>query len=391
VIGSTVLDSTDLVRQLWLDNHFYGQIASVQYKNKGDELTMGGGWTRYTGTHYGNIQWAQFGGVEPGYQYYSYPALKTDENIYAKWQHQLNTHWQTFADVQYRHVYHRMTGFEGAPTLNVSRTFNFVNPKAGITYSKKGWQVFFSYALGNKEPNRDDFQASLISQPKAEMLHDFELGVEKKNSRYSYGATVYYMLYKDQLVLTGKQNDVGAYTRVNVPNSYRLGIELQGGYVFDKWINATANLTLSKNKVKDFTEYLDDYDNGGQVAINHHNTDISYSPAVIGSAAINIVPVKSLEISLLSKYVSKQYLDNTQNNDRITRAFYTEDVRASFTVKNFLLKEWDIIGQVNNVFNKLYEPGGSAYPYYYGGAVVNDNYYSPMAGTNYMIAVNIKL
>lgn len=391
VIGSTVLDSTDLVRQLWLDNHFYGQIASVQYKNKGDELTIGGGWTRYTGTHYGNIQWAQFGGVEPGYQYYNYPALKTDENIYAKWQHQFNTHWQTFADVQYRHVYHRMTGFEGDPTLNVARTFNFVNPKAGITYSNKGWQVFFSYALGNKEPNRDDFQASLANQPKAETLHDFELGVEKKNNKYSYSATVYYMLYKNQLVLTGKQNDVGAYTRINVPNSYRLGIELQGGYVFDKWLNATANLTLSQNKIKDFTEYLDDYDNNGQIAFNHHNTDISYSPAVIGSAAINIIPVKSLELSLLSKYVSKQYLDNTQNNDRITKAFYTEDVRASFTIKNFLLKEWNIIGQVNNVFNKLYEPGGATYPYYYGGAVVNDNYYSPMAGTNYMIAVNIKL
>jgi iron complex outermembrane receptor protein len=288
-----------------------------------------------------------------------------------------------------------MTGFEGTPTLNISRNFNFINPKAGITYNKNGWQAFFSYALGSKEPNRDDFQASLTQQPKAEILYDFELSAEKKKSNYNFGANLYYMLYKDQLVLTGKLNDVGSYTRINTPNSYRLGIELQGGYVFNKWINATANLTLSENKIKAFSEFLDVYDVNynwtGQKEVVHTNTDISFSPNIIGAAAINILPVKNMEVNLLSKYVGKQYLDNTQNESRITKAFYTEDVRLSYKITKFLFNEWNIICQVNNIFNTMYEPSGATYPYFYNNASVNSNYYFPMAGTNDLFAVNIKL
>lgn len=218
VVGSTTIKTTDLIRDRWLDNYFFGEIFSLQYKGANDELTFGGGWNRYDGKHFGNILWAKNGGVDKNYQYYNYPALKEDQNVYIKWQHNLNAHWQTFVDLQYKHVYHRMSGFEGNSTLNISRSFNFVNPKAGITYTNNGLQAYFSYAAGSKEPNRDDFQASLASQPKAEYLHDFELGFEKKNTVYSFGANIYYMLYKDQLVLTGQINDVGFYTRTNVPN-----------------------------------------------------------------------------------------------------------------------------------------------------------------------------
>lgn len=389
-IGNTTLDSTDLVRQRWLDNHYYGQIISLQYKNNKEEVTIGGGWTRYTGTHFGNVQWAQFGGIDKGYQYYDYPALKTDENVYAKWQHKFSPNWQSFVDVQYRRVYHRMTGFEGSPALDISRSFNFVNPKAGITYTKNGWQAYLSYAMGNKEPNRDDFQASLSNQPKAEQLNDFELGLEKKTSRYNFGANIYYMLYKNQLVLTGQINDVGAYTRTNVPNSYRLGLELQGGYVFTNRINVSGNITFSRNKVKSYTEYLDNWDNGLQNAVQHANTDISFSPSVIAGATVSVLPVKNIEIALLSKYVGKQYLDNAQDNRRSLSDFYVQDVRAAWTVKKFLFREWNIIGQVNNVFNRKYEPSGNTYAYIDHSATVVQNNYFPMAGTNYMIAVNIK-
>ncbi|MDE3235752.1 MAG: TonB-dependent receptor [Bacteroidota bacterium] len=389
-IGGNQYDSTDLVRQRWLDNYFYGQIASLQYKNKKDEITIGGGWTRYDGTHFGNIVWAQYG-IDKGYQYYNYPALKTDENIYVKWQHQLSAKWFSYADVQYRNVYHRMDGFEGNGTLNIARTFNFVNPKAGITYSSNGWQAYASYALGQKEPNRDDFQASPIQQPNAEMLHDFELGIDQRNTLFQWSANVYYMLYKNQLVLTGKINDVGAYTRTNVPNSYRLGIELQAGYTFTKWLRANANLTLSKNKIKDFTEYIDNWDNGSQETVQHHNTDISFSPSVISGATITIIPYKQAEIDLIGKYVSKQYVDNTQDAARSLNAFYTQDVRASWTIKKLLFKEWSIIAQVNNIFNKMYEPNGWSYAYIYNGQLNTDRGYYPMAGTNFMLALNIKL
>jgi iron complex outermembrane receptor protein len=390
IVGATTITKTDLIIQQWLNNSFYGQIFSFQKKTAANTITIGGGWSNYEGTHYGNIIWAKTG-IDKDYQYYNNYAQKNDVNVYAKWQHQINNNIELFADVQYRNVQHKMNGFKYNPTLWVNRKFDFVNPKAGITYSKNGWQTYLSYALAGKEPNRDDFEAGQTLQPKAETLHDFELGTEKKTNKYHIAATVYYMLYKDQLVLTGKINDVGSYTRTNVPNSYRLGLELQGGYTFTNWLNAAANLTLSQNKIKAFTEYVDDYDNGGQVAIPHTNTDITLSPAVIGGATINILPAKNVELSLLSKYVSKQFLDNAQDNGRVLKSFYTQDVRAAFTIKNKLFKEWNIIGQVNNVFNKKYEPNGYTFSYIYGGDFTTENYYFPMAGTNFMLAVNIKM
>jgi len=394
VVGSTTVSSTDLIRQKWLDNYFYGQIFSLQYKKNKHTLTLGGGWTVYDGKHYGKVIWADLG-FDKDYMYYNLKAKKQDENIYAKWQFQLSKTLELFTDVQFKHVEHRMNGFEDNPSLFIDRKFNFVNPKAGITYSKNGWQSYFSYALAQKEPNRDDFEASPNDQPRKEMLHDFELGIEKRTSRLHAGATLYYMLYKDQLVLTGKLNGVGAATRVNTPNSYRMGIELQAGYVFNNWLSAAANATFSRNKIKEFSEYLTMYDASwtdlGQTEIKHEHTDISFSPNITGAATINIQPVKFFQLSLLSKYVSKQYMDNTQSENRMLKAFYTQDIRATFTVRNKLFKEWNIIGQLNNVFNKKYEPNGATYPYYYDNTLINDNYYYPMAGTNFMVALNIKL
>lgn len=389
VYGNDTITNTNLVRQLWLDNYFYGQTFSLQYKKNKDELTFGGSWTTYTGKHYGELIWGDID-IPKDYIYYNYPATKTDANIYAKWLRAINNKWNVFGDIQYRHVMHNMEGFEGNPDLFIKRKFDFVNPKAGVSYNYNGWNAYLSYAQANKEPNRDDFQASLEQQPKKETLHDFELGVERRKPNYTWGVTLYDMIYKDQLVLTGKINDVGSYTRINVPNSYRLGIELQGSYIVNKWLNANASLTLSRNKIKDFTEYLDNYDDGTQVAVAHSNTDISFSPSIIGAVNINFLPVEHLEISLPGKYVSSQYLDNTQNTQRQLSAFYTQGIMGSYTFEHLLFKELRITAQVNNIFNSMYEPNGSTYPYIYGGAVVNANYYYPVAGVNYMLSLNVK-
>jgi iron complex outermembrane receptor protein len=393
-INGNTIDETDLVRQKWLDNYFYGQIFSAQYKKYLHSLTVGGGWSVYEGQHYGDITWAKYG-FDNNFRYYDVDAKKTDINAYAKWQYQVSTHLNLFADMQYRHVGHKMNGFSNNPDLFIDRQFDFLNPKAGITYIKNGWQSYFSYALANKEPNRDDFEASLINQPNKETLHDFEAGIEKRTEKFHAGATIYYMKYEDQLVLTGMINDVGAYTRTNVPRSYRAGIELQGGYVFSEWLNVLANMSLSRNKVTAFTEYMDDYDANwewiGQHAVSHENTDIAFSPAVVGGVTINLLPVKNLEISLLGKYVSDQYLDNTQNAARKLRSFFTQDARAILTLKNKLFNEWNIIGQVNNMFNKKYEPNGYTYSYVLDGTISADNYYFPMAGIHFMIGVNLKL
>ncbi len=389
-VGNDTLTSTDLVRQRWLNNYFYGQIFSLQYKSSKDELTVGGSWTKYNGKHYGNIIWANMG-IPKDYQYYNYPATKTDVNMYAKWLHQLTTNWNLFGDLQFRSVTHNMEGFEGSPELFIKRNFNFFNPKLGISYNANSLHAYASYALAHREPNRDDFQAALTEQPKYETLHDMELGIDKKATGYNWAATFYYMQYNNQLVLTGKINDVGSYTRTNVSNSYRMGLELQGGITINKWLNASANLTLSRNKIKSFSEYIDDYDAYKQQTVEHSNTDISFSPSVISAGIINIIPFKNAEFSLMGKYVGKQYMDNTQNNNRRLGAYYTQDARFIYTVRNLLFKECNFILQANNIFNRKYEPNGYTYPYIYNGTLINDNYYYPMAGTNFMLAVNIKL
>lgn len=384
------IKKTDLIRDRWLDNYFYGQTGSLQFKDKGDEMTIGGGWSTYEGRHYGTIPWMQLGTVPANYRYYDYPALKKDANIYAKWQHSLQSNWTSFLDIQYRHLNHDMSGFEGNADLKVNRSFNFLNPKAGITYHKNSWQVYASYALAHKEPNRDDFQSSLNKQPDAETLHDVELGFEKKTSAYHFGANLYFMYYYNQLVLTGQINDVGSYTRMNVPNSYRLGIELQGGIVMDTWLNLLGNITLSSNKIKSFVEYIDNYDTGGQDAVKHSNTDISFSPSAIASATINIIPFQNVNVSFISKYVSTQYMDNSQMENRSLIPYYTQDIRGSLTIKKFLSAEWNIIGQVYNLFNKKYEPNGYSYSYVSSGSLYTENGYYPMAGTNFMLGVNLR-
>jgi iron complex outermembrane receptor protein len=390
IFGNDTIGSTDLVRQLWLDNYYYGQIFSLQYKANKHQLTFGGGWNRYDGNHYGNIIWAELG-IPKDYRYYDLDALKTDVNFYAKWQFPISNKLQAFADLQYRNVHHRMDGFRNNPTVRVNRNFNFVNPKAGLTYTNNAWQAYISYAMGNKEPNRDDFEAGIAQQPKYETLHNIEVGAEKRRQDYSYGANVYYMNYHNQLVLTGRVNDVGAYTRENIPQSYRLGLELQGAAKLSSLINVAGNVAFSKNKIKNFTEFVDDYDTGKQLKIVHNKSDISFSPSIVGSGTVNILPCKNAAISLVSKYVSRQYLDNTQDKKRSLNPYSLQDVRLTYTVVDKIFKEWKIIAQVNNVFNKMYEPNGYTFSYIYNGEQTTENYYFPMAGANYMIGLNVKL
>ena len=387
--------NSDFIRRLWLDNDFYGNIFSFQYKDNSTQVTMGGGYTRYLGNHFGKLIWAAHG-LTGTPEWYKLDAVKNDFNIYLKEQKQFAKNWNYFYDLQYRHAPYTINGFENNPSLLVKNQYNFFNPKAGISYFKNGWKGYLSYGIANKEPNRDDFESALNQLPKPERLNDIELGIEKNKPAYSWSATLYYMKYKDQLVLTGKINDVGAYTRTNIPKSYRTGVELQAGVKFTSWFNAAANVSLSTNKLLNFVEYIDDYDNGGQKMNHYTSTDIAYSPAIVGSSTINFLPVKNFEISLLSKYVSKQYLDNTQDNKRALHSFYVQDARAIYTIKKEpiatgWLKEINIIFLVNNLFNKKYEPNGYTYNYIYGGSLTVENYYFPMAGTNFMAGVNVKL
>ena len=390
--GTNTITRTDIVRRLWLDSDFYGSIFSAQYHKYKTAFTIGGGWNQHDGKHFGEIIWAKVQAAVPAnYKWYDLIAHKKDLSVYSKLTQELTKNLYGYVDVQFRNINYAINGFRDNPALTIKNNYNFLNPKLGITYNKNNWQVYASYALAQHEPNRNDFEAGTAQQPKPELLNDFEAGIEQKKTNYSFGVNLYYMKYKDQLVLTGKINDVGAYTRTNIPKSYRAGVELQGTYVAAKWVNIAANIALSKNKIKNFTEYLDDYDNGGQQTNFYASTDIAFSPNVVAGGSINFTPVKNAEINLMSKYVGRQYLDNTSLKSRSLNPYYTQDVRLSYLLKGKVFKATDIILQLNNIFSKKYAPNGYSFSYIYGGSLTTENYYFPMAPFNCMVGVNIRL
>lgn len=390
VIGNETITETDLIRQLWLDNHFYGNTFSLQYKDNKKEVILGGGFSRYDGNHYGKVIWAAEGGIDKDYRWYNLDAFKNDFNIYGKWQQQIADYVYAFGDLQYRHVSYDLNGFRNSPNLLIDKKWNFINPKAGISYIRNEWATYFSYALANKEPNRDDFEAGLEQQPVHETLHDFELGVERRNAETFFGITGYYMRYKNQLVLTGQINDVGAYTRTNIPKSYRMGVELQARWKPLNWFAVSGNLNLSENKVLDFTEYYDDYDAGGQKSVFYEKADIALSPGVTAGAQLQFNPIRGLGIAFTGKYVGRQYLDNTSKKSRSLDPFFVSDLRFNYSIPQKFAREIELLFVVTNLFNALYEPNGYTYSYQYGGELVTSNNYFPMAGINFMGGMNIK-
>ena len=382
---------TDLIRQLWLENTLLGQIFSLEQRSESSTLVLGGGWNTYNGNHFGKITWTA---VDPALRkaWYDYDARKTDINLYAKYQKAIGKNWQAFADLQYRFVDYDINGFRNNPGVLVNEQYHFVNPKAGLSFNKSRWSGFFSYAMGQKEPNRDDFEAGQNQLPNPEQLHDLELNITRKNllTGLTGSITGFYMLYRNQLVLTGQINDVGAYTRTNLPKSYRAGAEFEANYRSKFW-QLNYSLSLSANKAIDFVEFMDDYDNGGQVAVNRGTTNIALSPAVVQNFSLGIKPAKDLDLTWFGKHVGEQYLDNTSDAGRKLNAFFINDLRISYTFNVGFVREIRLIAQANNLFDIKYEPNGYTFSYIYGGQTVTENYYYPMAGRNFMMALNIKL
>jgi iron complex outermembrane receptor protein len=284
-----------------------------------------------------------------------------------------------------------MNGFDGNPSLFIDRKFEFINPKLGLSYKHKQTTYYASISVANKEPNRDDFETGTLQQPNPEKMLDYEAGLNHKEANYYWGMNVYFMNYKDQLVLTGKINDVGAYTRTNVPKSYRAGIEIEGGWQINKAWSTNGNVTFSKNKIDHFVEYFDDYDNGGQLSIPHHNTDITLSPNLTAAHSIQYKPNTNWQFIFSSKYVSKQYLDNTQNEARTLKAFFVNDFNIAY--KLVAKKSWSALLQFYtiNLLDVKYEPNGYTYSYVYGGTTTTSNNYFPMAGRNYLVSLKIDI
>ncbi|MFA7381480.1 MAG: TonB-dependent receptor [Bacteroidia bacterium] len=393
IIGTDTITTTDLVRRRWLDNDFYGATFSVTHEpdNK-STFIAGGGASYYEGRHFGEVIWSQFASNSfIGDKYYRNNAYKTDANIYAKYNRELGKKWNAFADLQYRYVDYSFLGYDqNLNNVQQNARFNFFNPKAGIVYSiSDSSNVYLTLAVSNKEPNRNDFVNSTpSSRPESEQLQNIELGWRKNWQRASLQVNYYLMYYRNQLILSGKINDVGAYTRLNVPESYRTGIELSASVNVTKKIQWSGNLTLSENKILSFTEYVDDYDWGGQWSTKYRNTSLAFSPAMIAASQWRFLPLKNATIDVISKYVSRQYMDNTENKDRSLDAFLVNDLRFSYTLKtkkSGWFRQLNAGVLINNVLGEKYEPNGYTYSGISGGVRSDYNYYYPQAGRNFLM------
>ncbi|MET4010763.1 iron complex outermembrane receptor protein [Mucilaginibacter sp. UYP25] len=415
VVGGTPITNTDLARRLWLNNDFYGITYALKYQAKSNlNFTLGGAYNKYTGAHYGNIIYtAQSAGITPNYEYYRDNAKKTDFNIFGRGEYKLDD-VTLFADLQYRRIDYSFLGFDrNLNNVQQDAKLNFFNPKAGITYEIDDYNnVYASFAVGNHEPNRDDYTNSTpASRPKPETLKDFEAGYRTSGDVFKGGVNLFYMLYKNQLILTGALNDVGSATRINVDDSYRAGIEVDGRVRFTKQLSWAANATISTNKIKNLTRtlasYDDDYNPLTPVTQTFKKTDIAYSPSLIVGSEIAYSPVPNGSIAFVSKYVSRQFLDNTGNVNptgistapdvannpyavnRLLKAYFVNDVRLNYNIHTKAIKNIGLGLLINNVFSKKYEANGATYPEVDSGVLVNYNYYFPQATRNFLASVSL--
>ena len=391
IINGDTVHTTDLVRQLWLDNYFYGAVFSVNRSGEKFNWSIGGGWNRYTGDHYGKIIWAG-AGIDKDHEYYNYPAAKNDLNIYWKGEYKLTEALSLFADMQYRNIMYNMDGFEAAPAYIAHVNYNFFNPKAGVSYNINTTnRVFASIAIANKEPNRGDFENNYgVATPKPEVLRDVEAGYSWNNNIAAIQANVYYMSYKNQLVQTGMLTDVGAYMRTNIPKSYRMGIEVNGNVKLGNIVSIAANAALSQNKVLDYHAVTYDSNYVAHTQI-FNKTDISFSPSFVGGVTLTVKPVKNLDIDLLGKYVSRQYMDNTSSKTGSLDPYFVSNLRINYVVPQTLFRELGLQFMLNNIFDARYEPNGSTYSSFdlKSNRVAYDNYYYPMAGINFFAGVTV--
>ncbi|MFE3869838.1 TonB-dependent receptor [Flavobacterium sp. ZS1P70] len=369
VINGATINTTDLIRQKWLDNDFYGTTFSANYKSDKLDVIFGGGYNKYEGNHFGKVIWARYASQsELGDHYYDDFAVKTDGNIFAKANYQIAAKISLFGDLQLRNVHYKVNRYE---TGLVNDTFNFFNPKAGLNYDiNTNNKLYFSYARANREPNRTDYEGG---NAKPEKLNDFEMGWRYDADKVQFNSNVYYMAYKDQLILTGKLDDVGSPIRSNSEKSYRLGLEVDATIALSKQFIIRPNFTLSSNKNIDLAVEGE----------NYGTTDIAYSPSVIVGNIIVYKPLENLQISWLQKFVGEQYMNNIELPAAKLANYFVNDLNIAYEIKpKSVFKSIVITGLVNNILDKKYVSNGymyDVYPYYY-----------PQAGINFLAGLTLK-
>jgi len=406
------IKKTDFVRKKGLTQHTYGAVWNANYKDEDWDVIGGFSLQNFNGNHFGRVNYIKNDIVRQkylskgSYTYYDSDAQKLDGNVFVKAAYHINDQWDVFGDLQYRHVNYTTDGIndkfyeEGSgyynQELDIDESYDFFNPKAGFSWTKDGHRVYGSLAMSHREPERNNFTDNgSYPAPRAEQLLDYELGYTFNAPIWRAGANLYYMDYTDQFVQTGEVSDIGENLTTNIKDSYRMGIELQAGIDPTPWLTIEGNASLSENKIKDFDEVVEDWDNGSQT-IHYDNSTLAFSPSAILNGFIN-VHHNGWQATWHTNYVSRQYLDNTANEDRSLPAFCVSNLNISYSWKPQRFVKEAIFGvNVNNVFDTHYAASGWVYSAIYeSGGHTNDNrYYQigfiPMSGFTLMGNITLR-
>ncbi|WP_273447776.1 TonB-dependent receptor [Neolewinella agarilytica] len=424
-ISGTTNNTSDLIRRRWLDNHFYGTVYSLRYRPSSLlDITFGGSANEYLGGHYGEVIWArEAGDSEIRDRYYDNDATKRDFSNYLRTNYQVANGLSAYVDLQVRHVSYEFLGFANdLSRIDERATHTFFNPKAGLLYQLPGGgQAYASFGVAQREPNRNDFTESPASvRPRPEKLLNTEIGIRRQQGNLNYGVNFYHMAYQDQLVVTGELNDVGELVRTNVAESFRLGLELQGGYRVSDNFTIGGNLALSRNRVKAYTEFLDSYDENfgwlGQDAVEREDTPLAFSPSVVGALDLNYRMVNTrlhnLEAGLQTKYVGERFVDNSGTEGAALEAYNYTDLRLSYSFdfgarRDVALPEspmnpgadWTMPAKrgpklrltllVRNLTDQLYVSNGWSYRYNFAGEETLLKGMYPQAGRNVLVGLGL--
>lgn len=406
MVGDNKVKKSSLVRKKNVDSGFGGAVFSLNFAKGSLNTTFGGSFNSYANDHYGNVIWVEnyLLPLDPSHEYYRNKGKKNDFTIYWK---ASNTLWQSlrlYADVQYRHIGFKINGDndkwdwtaspEHLQVLNVDEKFDFFNPKVGLIYDfNKHNTAYASFSVAQKEPTRNNYTDGLFTvHPKAEKLFDWEAGYTFSSDRFTAGVNFYYMKYKDQLVLNGKLNEIGEAMAENVPDSYRMGVELQAGVKITEWLRWDLNGTFSRNRIKDYVGYVSNYEASTwndlytQTAVEKGNTTIAMSPSFIGNSVIAF-NLKGFSAQFTSQYVSRQYLDNFENKEDSLDPYFVSHLNLAYTFKLPHVKAITVGCTVYNIFNEKYENNGYSQTCALVSAdgsykLSSDPRFYPMAGTN---------
>ena len=354
------LGTTDLIRRRWLDNNFYFLNASANYKRSKLNMTFSSSYSTYNGDHFGEVIWARKFGKDNSVRdrYYDGNGVKTDFSIFGKASYLLNNNLEFYGDLQVRNVGYKTTGLTSdLVNMIIDKSYKFFNPKFGLSFKLNSNSIIYgSYSRANREPSRSDYESNINIRP--EQLNDFELGWRYMKNGLKFNVNSYYMLYNEQLVLTGALDDVGTPIRTNSGSSYRIGIEADAQIMLSNFFTVNSNMTLSSNKNKQILSLVD-----GKI-FYFGKTDISFSPEFITSNTIIYIPKDNFRLSLLSKYVGMQYMGNTDSINSKLDSYFVNDISVSYQINtNRFFKSILISGLINNVFDVEYVSNGYYYTY----------------------------